>query len=145
MLFRLNMFRLAQHLFSLHLFRHKSSCDKTVFYVYNLTISVKIIDKKCRLFFCPSKKDLPKHSIVSMIEAISWTSITPSLSTSNSLKIHSSLFCSVVQVAISRANRNSLKSKNPFPSESKILKICLLNLYPSPKILILYMFLGLSI
>ena len=93
----------------------------------------KLIEIKNVAYFLSFYIDLPKHSIVSMIEAISWTSITPSLSTSNNLKIHSSLFCSVVQVAISRANKNSLKSKNPFPSESKILKICLLNLYPSPK------------
>ncbi len=34
---------------------------------------------------------------------------------------------------ISMASRNSLKSKKPFPSESNILMICLLNLSPSPK------------
>ena len=34
---------------------------------------------------------------------------------------------------MSNASKNSLKSKKPLPSESKILKMCLLNLYPSPK------------
>ena len=73
-----------------------------------------------------------KHSIVSMIDAISCTSIIPSLSTSYSLNTHANLLSSVWQVAMSMAKRNSLKSRNPLPSESNILMICVLNFSPSP-------------